>query len=89
MTITAPLIGCGTMLEHTAESVIYMNMVKDGHATQAIISRVQVCFTTEQFRSKRPSSGQRPRLGSSLFLLTNLQAYILVSYYNYSRFQIL
>ncbi|KAJ7375438.1 hypothetical protein OS493_002205 [Desmophyllum pertusum] len=41
MIITAPLIGCGTTLEHTAESVIYMNMVKDGHATQAIISRVQ------------------------------------------------
>ncbi|KAL9967680.1 hypothetical protein ACROYT_G025962 [Oculina patagonica] len=41
MTITAPLTGCGTTLEHTDESVIYRNMVKDGYARQAVISRLQ------------------------------------------------
>lgn len=43
MTLTAPLTGCGTTLEHTDESVIYRNMVKDGYAHEAIISRLQVC----------------------------------------------
>lgn len=43
MTIIAPLTGCGTTLEHTDESVIYRNMVEDGYASQAVISRLQVC----------------------------------------------
>ena len=45
MTITAPLIGCGTTLEYTTDSLIYRNMVKDGLVTQSIISRLQVCFS--------------------------------------------
>lgn len=44
VTITAPLTSCGTTVEHTDESVIYRNMVKDGYERQAIISRLQVCF---------------------------------------------
>ena len=44
MTIAAPLTGCGTTMEHSDESVIYRNMVKDGYERQAIISRLQVCF---------------------------------------------
>lgn len=45
VTITVPLTSCGTTMEHTGESVIYRNMVKDGNEPQAIISRLQVCFT--------------------------------------------
>lgn len=41
MTISAPLIGCGTTLEHTKDSLIYRNMVKDARVTQSIISRLQ------------------------------------------------
>lgn len=41
VTITAPLTSCGTTVEHTDESVIYRNMVKDGYERQAIISRLQ------------------------------------------------
>ena len=44
MTISAPLIGCGTTLEHTKDSLIYRNMVKDVRVTQSVISRLQVCF---------------------------------------------
>ena len=44
MTISAPLIGCGTTLEHTKDNLIYRNMVKDTRVTQSIISRLQVCF---------------------------------------------
>lgn len=49
MTITAPLTGCGTTLEHTDESVIYRNMVKDAYAPEAIIGRLQVCFKPSHF----------------------------------------
>ena len=41
-TIFAPLVGCGTTTEHTAENVIYRNMVKDQDVSEAIISRLQV-----------------------------------------------
>lgn len=41
MTVTAPLIGCGTTLEHTKDSLIYRNMIKDARVTQSIISRLQ------------------------------------------------
>ena len=44
ITISAPLIGCGTTLEHTKDSLIYRNMVKDVRVTQSVISRLQVCF---------------------------------------------
>ena len=44
VTITVALTSCGTTIEHTGESVIYRNMVKDGYEPQAIISRLQVCF---------------------------------------------
>ena len=45
VTITVPLTSCGTTMEHTSDSVIYRNIVKDGYEPQAIISRLQVCFT--------------------------------------------
>lgn len=44
MTLTTPLTGCGTTLEYSDESVIYRNMVKDGFARNAVISRLQVCI---------------------------------------------
>ena len=44
MTISAPLIGCGTTLEDTKDNLIYRNMVKDARVTQSVISRLQVCF---------------------------------------------
>ena len=43
VTITTPLIGCGTTVEYTADNVIYRNVVKDGYARNAIIGRLQVC----------------------------------------------
>ena len=43
VTITTPLTGCGTTLEHRDDYVIYRNVVKDGYAMNAIIGRLQVC----------------------------------------------
>lgn len=42
ITITTPLMGCGTTVEHTEENAIYKNVVKDGYARNAIIGRLQV-----------------------------------------------
>ncbi|XP_068715944.1 ZP domain-containing protein-like [Montipora foliosa] len=42
VTITTPLTGCGTTLEHRDDYLIYRNVVKDGYAMNAIIGRLQV-----------------------------------------------
>jgi len=42
VTITTSLVDCGTTVEHTDETVIYRNVVKDGYARNAIIGRLQV-----------------------------------------------
>lgn len=44
VTITTSLVDCGTTVEHTDETVIYRNVVKDGYARNAIIGRLQVCL---------------------------------------------
>lgn len=41
VTITTPLTGCGTTVEHTSDHVIYKNAVKDGYARNAVIGRLQ------------------------------------------------
>lgn len=57
VTITTPLISCGSTVEYTDENVIYRNVVKDGYARNAIIGRLQVC--KELFRRATLMLGER------------------------------